>query len=204
MPDLEDAGIFDDAYDDRVEGAEADYNNLETVILVGHIPSTRIHKEHPKEHIIREVNSVVLSRKIAKHNEARLISFINKQRRTNHKDFQNCLFACFLSQMEPKKTYLLEKVLLEPNRSIETRGIVVKNKARLVAQGHRQEEGIEYDEVFAPVARIEAIRLFLAYASFMDFTVYQMDVKSEFLYGTIEEEVYVSRHLGFVDPEFPN
>ncbi|GJZ56861.1 putative ribonuclease H-like domain-containing protein, partial [Tanacetum coccineum] len=60
------------------------------------------------------------------------------------------------------------------------------------------------DEVFAPVARIEAIRLFLAYASYMDFTMYQMDVKSAFLYGTIEEEVYVCQPLGFVDPKFPN
>ncbi|GJV23198.1 putative ribonuclease H-like domain-containing protein [Tanacetum coccineum] len=71
--------------------------------------------------------------------------------------------------------------------------VVVRNKARLVAQGHRQEEGIDYDEVFAPVARIEAIRLFLAFASFMGFIVYQMDVKSAFLYGTIDEEVYVSQ-----------
>ncbi|GJW52157.1 reverse transcriptase domain-containing protein [Tanacetum coccineum] len=73
----------------------------------------------------------------------------------------------------------------------DERGIVVRNKARLVAQGYTQEEGIDYDEVLAPVARIESIRLFLAYASFMGFIVYQMDVKSAFLYGTIEEEVYV-------------
>nr|GEV03550.1 retrotransposon protein, putative, unclassified [Tanacetum cinerariifolium] len=86
----------------------------------------------------------------------------------------------------------------------DKRGFVVRNKARLVAQGHRKEKGIDYDKVFAPVARIEVIRLFLAYASFMDFTVYQMDVKSAFIYGTIEEEVYVSQPLGFVDPEFPD
>ncbi|GKD62706.1 putative ribonuclease H-like domain-containing protein [Tanacetum coccineum] len=71
----------------------------------------------------------------------------------------------------------------------DERGIVVRNKARLVAQGYTQEEGINYDEVFAPVARIDAIRLFLTYASFMGFIVYQIDVKSAFLYGTIEEEV---------------
>ncbi|GJU65796.1 putative ribonuclease H-like domain-containing protein [Tanacetum coccineum] len=86
----------------------------------------------------------------------------------------------------------------------DERGIVVRNKARLVAQGYTQEEGIDYDEVFAPVARIEAIRLFLAYASFMNFVVYQMDVKSAFLYGKIEEEVYVCQPPGFEDPEFPN
>ncbi|GJT41011.1 putative ribonuclease H-like domain-containing protein [Tanacetum coccineum] len=86
----------------------------------------------------------------------------------------------------------------------DERGIVVRNKARLVAQGYTQEEGIDYDEVFAPVARIEAIRLFLAYASFMGFIVYQMDVKSAFLYGTIKEEVYVCQPPGFEDPQFPD
>nr|GFC83857.1 hypothetical protein [Tanacetum cinerariifolium] len=89
MPDLEDVGIFDDAYDDRDESAEADYNNLKTVISVSPIPSTRIHKDHPKEQIIREVNFAVQIRKMTKQNEAGLISFINKQIRTNHKDFQN-------------------------------------------------------------------------------------------------------------------
>ena len=81
---------------------------------------------------------------------------------------------------------------------------MIKNKARLVAQGYTQEEGIDYDEVYAPVARIEAIRLFLAYASFLGFTVYQMDVKSAFLYGEIGREVYVSQPPGFIDPLHPN
>nr|GEW30766.1 copia protein [Tanacetum cinerariifolium] len=85
----------------------------------------------------------------------------------------------------------------------DERGIFIRNKARLVAQGHTQEEGINYDEVFAPVARIEVIKLFLAYASFIGFTVYQMDVKSAFLYGTIDEEVYVIQPSRFQDPEFP-
>ncbi|GJW07522.1 putative ribonuclease H-like domain-containing protein [Tanacetum coccineum] len=86
----------------------------------------------------------------------------------------------------------------------DERGIMIRNKARLVAQGHRQEEGIDYEEVFAPVARIEAIRLFLAYASFMGFLVYQMDVNSAFLYGTIKEEVYVTQPPGFKDPDHPD
>ncbi|GJX39771.1 putative ribonuclease H-like domain-containing protein [Tanacetum coccineum] len=84
------------------------------------------------------------------------------------------------------------------------RGIVIRNKARLVAQGYTQEKGIDCDEVFAHVARIEAIRLFLAYASFKDFVVYQMDVKSVFLYGKIEEEVYLCQPPGFEDPHFPD
>ncbi|GJW29425.1 putative ribonuclease H-like domain-containing protein [Tanacetum coccineum] len=85
----------------------------------------------------------------------------------------------------------------------DKRGVVVRNKARLVAQGYRQEEGIDYNEVFAPMARIEAISLFLAFASFMRFIVYQIDVKSAFLYGTIDEEVYVSQPPGFIDPDHP-
>ncbi|GKD71978.1 retrovirus-related pol polyprotein from transposon TNT 1-94, partial [Tanacetum coccineum] len=96
---------------------------------------------------------------------------------------------------------MLEELL--QNKKDE-RGIVIRNKSRLVAQGHTQEEGIDYDEVFAPVARIEAIRMFLAYASFMGFMVYQMDVKSAFLYGQIEEEVYVCQPLGFEDPDYPD
>ncbi|GJV10544.1 putative ribonuclease H-like domain-containing protein [Tanacetum coccineum] len=89
------------------------------------------------------------------------------------------------------------------NNKKDKRGVAVRYKVRLVAQGYRQEEGIDYDEVFAPMARIKAIRIFLAFASYMGFIVYQMDVKSTFLYGTIDEEVYVSQPPGFVDPKFP-
>ncbi|GJU24611.1 putative ribonuclease H-like domain-containing protein [Tanacetum coccineum] len=81
----------------------------------------------------------------------------------------------------------------------------MNKKHDLVAASlNTQEEGIDYDEVFAPVARIEAIRIFLAYASYMGFTVYQMDVKSAFLYGQIEEEVYVCQPPGFEDPDHPD
>nr|GEY10350.1 putative ribonuclease H-like domain-containing protein [Tanacetum cinerariifolium] len=86
----------------------------------------------------------------------------------------------------------------------DERGIVIRNKARLVIQGHTQEKGIDYKEVFAPATRIEAIRLFLAYASFMGFMVYQMDVKSAFLYGTIKEKVYVCQPSGFEDLDHPD
>nr|GFB81527.1 retrovirus-related Pol polyprotein from transposon TNT 1-94 [Tanacetum cinerariifolium] len=80
-------------------------------------------------------------------------------------------------------------------------GNVLKNKARLVAKGYRQEEGIDFEESFAPVARIEAIRIFIANAASRNMTVYQMDVKTAFLNGELKEEVYVSQPEGFVDPD---
>nr|GFA86446.1 putative ribonuclease H-like domain-containing protein [Tanacetum cinerariifolium]GFA86506.1 putative ribonuclease H-like domain-containing protein [Tanacetum cinerariifolium] len=100
------------------------------------------------------------------------------------------------------RRFFLKLNLSDHRNKKDDRGIVVRNKARLVAHGYTQEEGIDYDEVFTPVARIDAIRLFLARASFKDFVVHQMDVKSEFLYGKIEEDVYVYQPLGFEDPDF--
>ena len=82
-------------------------------------------------------------------------------------------------------------------------GNVVRNKARLVAQGYSQEEGIDYDETYAPVARLEAIRMLLAYSCFMGFKLFQMDVKSAFLNGVLTEEVYVKQPPGFEDPHHP-
>ncbi|GJW68695.1 putative ribonuclease H-like domain-containing protein [Tanacetum coccineum] len=197
---LEDSVYSDD---DKDVGVEADMNNLDAFMHVSPIPTTRVHKDHPVEQIIGDLNSTPQTRRMTKNLEEHGL-FSSVQQRTNHKDFQNCLFGFFLSQEEPKKLQEVWTLVDLPNgkRSIGTkwvfrnkkdeRGIMIKNKARLVAQGYTQEEGIDYDEVFAPVARIEAIRLFLAYASFKDFVVYQMDVKSAFLYGKIEEEVYMS------------
>nr|GFA31929.1 retrovirus-related Pol polyprotein from transposon TNT 1-94 [Tanacetum cinerariifolium] len=83
-------------------------------------------------------------------------------------------------------------------------GGILKNKASLVAHGYRQEEGIDFEESFAPVARLEAIRIFLAYAAHKNMIVYQMDVKTTFLNGNLQEEIYVSQPNGFVDPDNPN
>ncbi|GJV27614.1 putative ribonuclease H-like domain-containing protein [Tanacetum coccineum] len=101
----------------------------------------------------------------------------------------------------PKSKHAIGTKWVYRNKKDE-REIVVRNKARLIAQGYTQEEGTDYDKVFAPVARIEAIKLYLAYASFMRFIMYHMDVKSAFLYGIIEEEVYVCQPPNFEDPEF--
>ncbi|GJY43134.1 reverse transcriptase domain-containing protein [Tanacetum coccineum] len=107
-------------------------------------------------------------------------------------------------EVELPTSFILPRSLLVYRNKKDKRGVIVRNKARLVAQGYTQEKGIDYDKVFAPVARIEAIRLFLAYVSFIGLIVYQMDVKSAFLYGTIEEEVYVCQPHSFEDPQFPD
>nr|GEZ92507.1 hypothetical protein [Tanacetum cinerariifolium] len=156
---------------DESNEVEADVSNMETTIIASPTPTLRIYKDHPKSQIIGPVDTLIQTR--------------NKSKET--------LVDC------PKGVRPIGTKWVLKNKKDE-RGIVIRNKARLVAQRHKQEEGVDYDEVFAPVARIEAIRLFLAYASFMGFTVYQMDMKSAFLYGTINEEVYVMQPPGFQDP----
>ncbi|KAJ9541717.1 LOW QUALITY PROTEIN: hypothetical protein OSB04_028223 [Centaurea solstitialis] len=100
----------------------------------------------------------------------------------------------------PQDKSVIDTKWLFKNKKDE-HGTIVRNKARLVAKGYRQQEGIDYDQTFAPVARLEAIRMFLAYAAYKDFTVFQMDVKTAFLYGHLKEEVYVTQPEGFVDPD---
>ncbi|GJZ16162.1 putative ribonuclease H-like domain-containing protein [Tanacetum coccineum] len=206
-------GIFTHAsYDD--EGVVVDFTNLETVMNVSPIPTSRITSIQPSTLILRDPKLAVQTRsKVTKSFGAHaFVSYIQKQRRNNHKDFQHYLFACFLSQNEPNKISeaLEDKSWVDTARRTavyrykkDERGVVVRNKARLVAQGHRKEEGIDYDEVFAPMARMEAIRIFLAFASYMGFIIYQMDVKSAFLNGKIDEEVYMSQPPGFIDPKYP-
>ncbi|GJV56377.1 putative ribonuclease H-like domain-containing protein [Tanacetum coccineum] len=189
IPPLEDIyqnstdGIFTTlSYDD--EGAMADFTNLETVVNVTPIPTSRIHSSHPSALIIGDPTSAVQTR-----------SKLNKNSRAH-------AFVSYVLVDLPYGKKAIGTKWVYRNKKDE-RGVVVRNKARLVAQGHRQEEGIDYDEVFEPVARIEAIRIFLAFASYMGFIVYQMDVKSDFLYGKIDEEVYVSQPPGFLDPKYP-
>ncbi|GKC27972.1 putative ribonuclease H-like domain-containing protein [Tanacetum coccineum] len=206
MPALEDIVYSDD---DEDVGAEADMNNLDAFMPVSPIPTKIIHKDHPVEQIIGDLNSAPQTKRMTKNLE-------------EHEEPKKVIHALKdPSWIEAMQEEILQFKLQEvwtlvdlPNgkRAIGTkwvfknkkdeRGIVIRNKVRLVAQGYTQEEEIDYDEVFARVSRIEAIRLFLAYASFKDFVVYQMDVKSVFLFGKIEEEVYVCQPPGFEDADF--
>ncbi|GJX66189.1 putative ribonuclease H-like domain-containing protein [Tanacetum coccineum] len=207
MPDLEDDsnvfpndGIFSGAYDDEDVGAEADFNNMDNTIDVSPISTLRVHKDHPKGQILGDPKSAVQTRgKIQKASSVQQALVEAMQEELLQFKLQK---VWILVDLPFGKKVIGTKWVFRNKR--DERSIVVKNKARLVAQRFRQEEGIDYDEVFAPVARIEAIRLFLAFASFMGFHVYQMDVKSAFLYGTIKEEVYVHQPSGFVDPAHPN
>nr|GEU59945.1 hypothetical protein [Tanacetum cinerariifolium] len=175
-PSLGNALTLSDRFEDTIR-VEADLSNMETSIPVSPTPTFRIHKDHLKSQIIGPVDTPVQTRHKSKEMEEH--SFIATiHQNTNPDLLQFCLF----SGVRPIGT----KWVLKNKK--DKRGIVIRNKARLVAQGYTQEEGIDYEEVFALVARIEAIRLFLAYAPFMGFIVYQMDVKSAFLYGTIDEE----------------
>nr|GEV64250.1 hypothetical protein [Tanacetum cinerariifolium] len=137
MPTLEDVGTFDFSNEDEDDDAVAGLNNMDTTIQVNTTPSTSIHKDHPLYQVIGDLHSATQTRHMIKNlEEHRFVTTI--QQRRNHKDLQNCLFACFLSQEEPKQ----------------------------------------------------------------DFVVYQMDVKSAFLYEKIKEEVYVCQPPGFKDPNF--
>ncbi|GJW92248.1 putative reverse transcriptase, RNA-dependent DNA polymerase [Tanacetum coccineum] len=163
---------------------EVDMSNITTTYPVPSTLNTRIYKDHSLDHVIGDVQSSVQTRRMTKTtNEQGFISAVYAGK--THEDLHTCLFACFLSQVEPKKVIqaltgpswieAMQDELLQNKK--DERGVVVRNKARLVAQGYTQEEGIDYDE---------------------------MDVKSVFLYSKIEEEVYVCQPPGFEDLEFPN
>ncbi|GKC30319.1 integrase, catalytic region, zinc finger, CCHC-type containing protein [Tanacetum coccineum] len=133
-------------------------------------------KDHPLQNIIGDPSRAVSTR-LQLHEQALF-----------------CYYNAFLTSVEPK-TYKVK---------LDELGEILKNKARLVARGYRQEEGIDFEESFAPIARLEAVQIFLVFAAHMNMNVYQMDVKTAFLNGILREEVYVSQPDGFVDPNNPN
>ena len=103
----------------------------------------------------------------------------------------------------PKGVNVIGTKWIFKNKS-DKHGTVIRNKSRLVARDYTQVEGIDFDKTFAPVARLESIRILLAIASHLNFKLYQMDVKSAFLNGMLQEEIYVEQPKGFVDPHRPD
>ncbi|GJR11982.1 putative ribonuclease H-like domain-containing protein [Tanacetum coccineum] len=195
---MDNNGIFGNAYDDEDVEEEVDMNNVISSYSVPDSSFTKFHKDYPEDQVIGSLKTPVQTRHMTKITEDHDPSWVEAMQ---NELLQFKLLNVWTLVDLPRDKWAIGTKWVFRNKKDE-RGIVVKNKVRLVAQGHPQEEGIDYDEVFAPVARIEAIRLFLAYASFKDFVVYQMDVKSAFLYEKIEEEVYVYQPPGFEDPHF--
>ncbi|KAI3700157.1 hypothetical protein L2E82_44776 [Cichorium intybus] len=158
-------------------------------------PMLKWTKDHPRSQIIGETSAGVLTRAQLKEKQTTLFSKV-----------EFCMFNSFISKIEPKTVKIaldhadwvqaIQDELNEFERN--------KNKARLMVKGYCQEEGTDYEETFAPVARLESVRIFLAYAAHKGFDVYQMDVKCAFLNGELEETVYVEQPPGFVGSKHPD
>ncbi|GKA96700.1 retrovirus-related pol polyprotein from transposon TNT 1-94 [Tanacetum coccineum] len=177
-------------------------------------------KDHPLENIIGALDRPVSTR-LQLHEQALFCYYDAFLTSVEPKNYKEALTqACWIEAMQeelheferlevwelvppPDKAFVISLKWIYKVKLDELGGIL-KNKARLVARGYRQEEGIDFEESFAPVARLEAIRIFLAFAAHMNMVIYQMDVKTAFLNGNLREEVYVSQPDGFVDPDKPN
>ncbi|KAJ9680162.1 hypothetical protein PVL29_019450 [Vitis rotundifolia] len=172
---------------------------------------------HPQDQIIGNPSSGVRTRSSLR-NICNNLAFISQIEPKNIKDAivdENWMIVMQEEFNQFERSEVWELVPRPSNQSVigtkwvfrnkmDENGIIVRNKARLVAQDYNQEEGIDYEETFNPVARLEAIRMLLAFACFKDFILYQMDVKSAFLNGFINEEVYVEQPPGFQSFNFPN
>ncbi|KAJ9547456.1 LOW QUALITY PROTEIN: hypothetical protein OSB04_019999 [Centaurea solstitialis] len=177
-------------------------------------PTLRWTKDHPIDQVLENPSSGVKTRR----QSGNICLYVNFISENEPKEIDDALRdPAWVSAMQeelaefirnnvwllvprPRKRTIIGFKWIFRNKLDEV-GTIIRNKARLVAQGYRKEEGIDYDETFAPVARLEAIRLFLAFAAHMNFKVFQMDIKNSFLNGKLNEEVYPP---GFVDPKFPD
>ncbi|GKB53012.1 retrovirus-related pol polyprotein from transposon TNT 1-94 [Tanacetum coccineum] len=192
-------------------------NDLEDISLENNqIINIKESKSHPLENVIGNLNQRTLrSQAQEKSNFFCFISTIEPKNINEALKDENWVMA----MQEELNQFITNDVWeLVPNpmdmtiigtkwvyrNKLDENGVVTRNKARLVAQGYNQQEGIDYDETYAPVARLESIRILLAYACALDFKLYQMDVKSAFLNGVINEEVYVAQPPGFIDFAKPN
>ncbi|GJZ32546.1 retrovirus-related pol polyprotein from transposon TNT 1-94 [Tanacetum coccineum] len=181
---------------------------------------TKWTKDHPLDNIIGELERPVSTR-LQLHEQALFCyydAFLSSVEPKTYKDAltQSCWIEAMQEELNEFERLEVWELVPRPDKvmvitlkwiykvKLDEMGGILKNKARLVARGYRQEEGIDFEESFAPVARLDAIRIFLAYAAHMNMIVYQMDVKTAFLNGILREEVYVSQPDGFVDQDNPN
>ncbi|GJY72710.1 retrovirus-related pol polyprotein from transposon TNT 1-94 [Tanacetum coccineum] len=173
--------------------------------------------DHPLDNIIGELERPVSTR-LQLHEQALFCyydAFLSSVEPKTYKDAltQSCWIEAMQEELNEFERLEVWELVPRPDKvmvitlkwiykvKLDEMGGILKNKARLVARGYRQEEGIDFEESFAPVARLDAIRIFLAYAAHMNMIVYQMDVKTAFLNGILREEVYVSQPNGFVDQD---
>ncbi|GJU25116.1 putative ribonuclease H-like domain-containing protein [Tanacetum coccineum] len=180
---------------------------------------TKWTKDHPLDNIIGELERPVSTR-LQLYEQALFCyydAFLTSVEPKNYKDAltQACWIEAMQEELNEFECLEVWELVPRPDKvmvitlkwiykvKLDELGGILKNKARLVARGYRQEEGINFEESFAPVARLDAIQIFLAYAAHMNMIVYQMDVKTTFLNGILREEVYVSQPDGFVDQDNP-
>nr|KAJ0185826.1 hypothetical protein LSAT_V11C900485730 [Lactuca sativa] len=174
--------------------------------------------DHPESQIIGDLNSRILTHSRVNSNICMFVNFVSMIEPTNVADALKEANWTNAKQDElnefehhrvwtlvpkPQGNTIIRTCWVFINK-IDEDGIIIKNKPRLVAQGFCQLEGLDYDESFALIARLEAILLFLAFASFKNFKVYQMDVKTAFLHGFLQEEVFLKQPPGFENEEFPD
>nr|GEY96385.1 retrovirus-related Pol polyprotein from transposon TNT 1-94 [Tanacetum cinerariifolium] len=198
VEDDEFINIFCTLVQDRGETSSHHVNLLNMHTLYQRHPSEhRWTKDHPLEQVIINPSQSV------------------RTRRQLESDGEMCMFAFTVSRTKPKniKESMDDSAWIESMQEELHHGFgkkpdeennVIRNKSRFVAKGYAQKEGVDFEESFAPVARLEAVRLFIAYAAYKSFTVYQMNVKIAFLYGPLKEEVYANQPDGFVDPYHPD
>nr|KAJ0216285.1 hypothetical protein LSAT_V11C300154280 [Lactuca sativa] len=204
--------------DETLEAEDSPETDNVLVSIPPESASVIVHRDHPVDRIIGNIHDGVQTRSSVLNNFCMYVNFVSMILPDKvHTALQDADWIKAmqeeLNEFERHKVWTLVprpsgKIITGTRwvyrNKVDKDEIITRNKARLVAQGFTQIESIDYGETFAPVARIEAIRLFLAYASYMNFIVYQMDVKTTFLHGVLEEEVFLNQPPGFVDKDHPD
>ncbi|GJS69478.1 retrovirus-related pol polyprotein from transposon TNT 1-94 [Tanacetum coccineum] len=213
--------LVDDDLDEEEAIREIEKKNLENIVEdetleIDEIVNIKESRNHPLENVIGNLNQRTLRSQAQ--NQSNFYYFIStiEPKNVNEALGDESWIVAMQEELnqfiandvwelvpQPKNMTIIGTKWVFRNK-LDENGIVSRNKARLVAQGYNQQEGINYDETYAPVARLESIRILLAYACALDFKLFQMDVKSAFLNGFINEEVYVAQPSGFIDFKKPD